>query len=252
MHGKGTTESFGSRFWLNDLYMPSIASKFISLWIRLLMQPPPLSRLGRLASHFIAILAPPYKDSTYLANLNPKGYVAPSAAIRHANLKLGQHVFIGERCTIYQSQSGSVELGDHIHLYSDIIIETGFEGQIVVGAETHIQPRCQLMAYVGSLSIGSRCEIAPNCTFYPYNHGIAPEQDIMSQHLLSSGGIRVGNGVWLGVGATILDGVTIGDGAVIGAASLVTRDIPANAVAYGSPAQVHSTRSLSAQEKRAK
>jgi acetyltransferase-like isoleucine patch superfamily enzyme len=233
--------------------MPSIASKFFNLWIRLLMQPHPLTRPGRLASHLVAIMAPPYKDSAYLANLNPKGYVAPSVAIRHANLKLGKHVFIGERCTIYQAQSGSVELGDCVRLYGDILIETGLEGQIIVGAETHIQVRCQLVAYVGPLHIGSRCEIAPNCCFYSSNHGFAPEQDIMSQPSWSKGGICIGNGVWLGAGVTVLDGVTIGDGAVIGAGSLVTQNIPANAVAYGSPARMHSTRSaLFAQEKRAK
>lgn len=33
-------------------------------------------------------------------------------------------------------------------------------------------------------------------------------------------------------------GITIGDGAVIAAASVVTRDVPANALAVGSPAKV--------------
>lgn len=36
----------------------------------------------------------------------------------------------------------------------------------------------------------------------------------------------------------IMPGVTIGDGSVIGAGSLVTKDIPANCLAYGSPCKV--------------
>lgn len=47
--------------------------------------------------------------------------------------------------------------------------------------------------------------------------------------------IHVGNNVWFGASVKVLPGVTIGDNAVIGAGSLVTKDIPANTLAYGSP-----------------
>jgi acetyltransferase-like isoleucine patch superfamily enzyme len=39
----------------------------------------------------------------------------------------------------------------------------------------------------------------------------------------------------------ILKGVTIGEGAVVGARSVVTNDVPAYAVAVGSPARVVKT-----------
>ena len=42
----------------------------------------------------------------------------------------------------------------------------------------------------------------------------------------------------IGSGCVILPGVTIGRGAVIGAGSVVTRDIPENAVAFGNPARI--------------
>jgi UDP-3-O-[3-hydroxymyristoyl] glucosamine N-acyltransferase len=50
--------------------------------------------------------------------------------------------------------------------------------------------------------------------------------------------IHIGNRVFIGANCTILKGVTIGDGAVIGAGSVVTRDIPAGAMAAGNPATV--------------
>ncbi|MBF6333343.1 hypothetical protein [Nocardia transvalensis] len=43
----------------------------------------------------------------------------------------------------------------------------------------------------------------------------------------------------VGSGSVILAGVTIGEHALVGAGSLVTRDIPAGALAYGHPARVH-------------
>ena len=45
-------------------------------------------------------------------------------------------------------------------------------------------------------------------------------------------------GASLGSNATILCGVTVGEGAIIGAGSVVTRDVPARAVAAGNPARV--------------
>ena len=49
--------------------------------------------------------------------------------------------------------------------------------------------------------------------------------------------VTIGKNVWIGASTTILPGVSIGDNSVIGAGSLVTKDIPANVVAYGSPCQ---------------
>ena len=50
--------------------------------------------------------------------------------------------------------------------------------------------------------------------------------------------VHIGENVWIGANVTVLPGGTIVDIAVIGANSLVTKDIPANTVAYGSPCKV--------------
>jgi maltose O-acetyltransferase len=50
--------------------------------------------------------------------------------------------------------------------------------------------------------------------------------------------IVIGDNVWLGGGVIVCPGVSIGENSVIGAGSVVAKDIPANAVAVGSPARV--------------
>ena len=50
--------------------------------------------------------------------------------------------------------------------------------------------------------------------------------------------ITIGANVWLGGGVIVLAGVTIGENTVVGAGALVTRDLPADVVAVGSPARV--------------
>ena len=50
--------------------------------------------------------------------------------------------------------------------------------------------------------------------------------------------VKIGKNCWLGAGVVVLPGVSIGDNTVIGAGSVVTKDIPANVVAVGTPCKV--------------
>lgn len=53
--------------------------------------------------------------------------------------------------------------------------------------------------------------------------------------------IRIEDNVWLGYGVIVMKGVTIGENSIIGMNSVVTKDIPANSIAAGSPAKVVKT-----------
>jgi len=236
--------SYGIRV-MSDLSM--IFAKCQRAWARFWMHNAGLSPFGRIATRLATWLTPPYYGRLYLARLNPQGYIAPGAIIHHADLQLGANIFIGDRVVIFQDRNGGlVELGERVHLYADIYIQTGDGGSLEIGPDTHIQPRCQFSAYKGPIHIGRAVEIAPNCAFYPYDHGFAPGEPIREQQLQTRGGIVIDDGAWLGFGVIVLDGVRVGKGAVVGAGAVVTHDVPDGAVAIGVPARVVKMRGGSA------
>ena len=49
---------------------------------------------------------------------------------------------------------------------------------------------------------------------------------------------RIRRGASIGSGATLLCGITVGERAVVGAGSVVTKDVPADAVVVGNPARI--------------
>ena len=195
--------------------------------------------LGRLAGRIAARGTMPYHGRAFLADLIPKGYISPTASLAHPNLKLGSHVYLGDRVVVsFGSGGGPLELQNHVQVYGDSFLHTGSGGSLSIGEGTHIQVGCQIYAILADIRIGKKVEIASGCGFFCYDHGIIQGQLIMDQPLTSKGGINIGDGAWLGYRVTVLQGVTIGAGAVIAAGSVVVHDIPANAIAAGIPARV--------------
>lgn len=90
--------------------------------------------------------------------------------------------------------------------------------------------------------IGDRVMMAPNVTILDDNrHEIEPGSP------LYTGPTIIGDNVWLAANVAVLPGVAIGTGSVIAAHSVVSRDIPPNSFAAGSPAKV--TRALNVPER---
>ena len=84
--------------------------------------------------------------------------------------------------------------------------------------------------------VGDGVMFAPHVVVATAGHPILPELRACAAQYNRS--VRIGNNVWIGANAAIMPGVTIGDNTVIGAGSVVTKDIPANVVAVGSPCRV--------------
>lgn len=86
------------------------------------------------------------------------------------------------------------------------------------------------------VSIGDHVFIAPNVALYTAGHPI--HHHLRNQQYEWAQPITIGNNVWIGGNVVINAGVKIGDNTVIGAGSIVTKDIPANVLAFGNPCKV--------------
>ena len=89
---------------------------------------------------------------------------------------------------------------------------------------------------IAKVTIGDNVLIAPNVQLYTVDHPLDPAERNTLKLLAQP--ITIGNNVWIGGGVIVLPGVTIGDNSVIGAGSVVTKDIPANSLAFGNPCKV--------------
>lgn len=114
--------------------------------------------------------------------------------------------------------------------------------QIIIGDNVNIETDCHISA-INKVSIGNNVLIASFVYISDHSHGDVNDSAIsqlppLERPLYSKGPIIIEDDVWLGEKVSVMVGVHIGRGAIIGANSVVTKDIPAYAVAVGSPAKV--------------
>ncbi len=109
--------------------------------------------------------------------------------------------------------------GRHVHLGNNVYANFG----LTLVDDTHI--------YVGDNTM-----FGPNVTVATAGHPILPQ--LREKAYQFNMPVRIGRNCWIGAGVVIVPGVSIGDNSVIGAGAVVTKDIPANSVAFGNPCRV--------------
>ena len=113
--------------------------------------------------------------------------------------------------------------------------ESSTEPRIAIGKNTYIN-RYTIIDAAEQIAIGERCMIGPHCTLIDHDHGTKAGIPVADQELISAP-IVLEDDVWIGANVVVLKGVRIGAGAIIAAGSVVTRDVPANAIVAGVPAK---------------
>lgn len=133
---------------------------------------------------------------------------------RDAKVVLGRWSWIGDGCKI------------RVH-----------EGRFELGAKSVLGQECTFSCYQ-HISIGRDCIIADRTMMIDFDHGASEAERPIREQGIYKRDVHVGHNVWIGYGACILRGVIVGDNAIIGTSSVVTHDVPANAVVGGAPARL--------------
>ena len=111
--------------------------------------------------------------------------------------------------------AGGVWLAEGVNVGSSTCVDRGLFGDFTyVGAFTNID---NLVHYAHSARCGKNCSIVACAEV--------------------SGSVVLGDGVWLGPNVSVNQGLTVGDHCYVGTAAVVTKNLPAHALAYGSPAK---------------
>lgn len=105
---------------------------------------------------------------------------------------------------------------------------------ISIGRNVFINQNCTLYD-LAPVTIGDDVLIGPNVSLITDGHPIAPSQ---RQAYVVAKPIVIERGVWIAAGAVVIGGVTIGENSVVAAGSVVTKDVPANTLVGGNPAQI--------------
>jgi acetyltransferase-like isoleucine patch superfamily enzyme len=145
-------------------------------------------------------------------------------------------LFLGRRLELQASRRGVIRFGRFVWLGDGTKIRC-HEGEVEIGAKTVLGQECTISAY-RHVRIGEQCVIADRAMFIDFDHGVVDVEVPIRKQGIYTRDVDVGSNVWIGYGACILRGVKVGDNAVIGSNSVVTKDVPANAVVGGVPAQV--------------
>ena len=119
-------------------------------------------------------------------------------------------------------------------LRSEVCTEDLIARGLKVGSNFYRQEKCIIdQSHCWLITIGD------NVTFAPCVHVLAHDAST-KMHLgyTRIGRVNIGNNVFIGAASVILPNVTIGDNVIIGANSTVTKDVPANSVAAGTPARI--------------
>ena len=145
-----------------------------------------------------------------------------------ADVKLGQGVKLSKFINLY-----GCEIGD----------ETKIGAFVEIQKNATVGQRCKISSHTficEGVQIEDNVFVGHSVTFindsYPRataaDGGLQTEKDWKVEQTLVKKGASIGSG------STILSNVVIGENAIIGAGSVVTKDVPADAIVAGNPAKV--------------
>jgi UDP-2-acetamido-3-amino-2,3-dideoxy-glucuronate N-acetyltransferase len=138
----------------------------------------------------------------------------------------------------------NLKLAKFINLYGcEIGDETTIGAFVEIQRNATVGRRCKISSHTficEGVVIEDHVFIGHGVTFIndTYPRATTPAGELQTANDWKVERTLVKKGASIGSGATILANVTIGERAIIGAGSVVTRDVPADAIVAGNPARV--------------
>ena len=137
-----------------------------------------------------------------------------------------------------------VKLSKFINLYGcEIGDETKISAFVEIQKNASVGKRCKISSHTfvcEGVEIQDNVFVGHSVTFindsYPRATTAGGELQTEADWKVEKTVIK--KGASIGSGSTILSNVTIGENAIVGAGSVVTKDVPANAIVAGNPAKV--------------
>lgn len=145
-----------------------------------------------------------------------KAIIHPTSNVQSPNI--GDETRIWQYCIILPD----ARIGRNCNICSHVLIEN----DVVIGNDVTVKSGVQLW---DGLRVGDGVFIGPNATFA---NDLFPRSKKYPEKFLKT---VIGNNASIGANATILPGITIGANAMIGAGSVITKNVPPNAIVIGNP-----------------
>jgi acetyltransferase-like isoleucine patch superfamily enzyme len=145
-----------------------------------------------------------------------------------SHVKLGRDVKLSKFINLY-----GCEIGDNTKIGAFVEIQKNAK----VGSNCKISSHTFICEGV---TIEDNAFIGHGVTFIndSYPRATTPDGQLQTEKDWKVEPTVVKKGATIGSGATVLCNVTIGENAIVGAGSVVTKDVPANAIVAGNPAHV--------------
>jgi acetyltransferase-like isoleucine patch superfamily enzyme len=144
-------------------------------------------------------------------------FICPGVSLevgKDATLHLGRWSWLGHGCKV------------RVH-----------EGECSIGAKTVLGQECTISAFQ-HVSIGRECILADRVMLIDFDHGVVEADRPIRAQGIYKRDVRVGHNVWVGYGACFLRGATVGNNCVIGTNTVITKDVPPDAVVAGAPPRI--------------
>ncbi len=160
------------------------------------------------------------KDGELKTAIGTYAIIRPFTTIYSGN-KIGDNFQTGQGVSIRENNV----IGDNVSVGTNTILEFGNK----IGNNVRIHSGC----FLEMVTIEEDVFIGPNVVFTDDPHPMN-----CPRYKECLGGAVIKRLAKVGANSTILPGVVIGENALIGAGSVVTKDVPDNAVVVGNPARI--------------